>query len=276
MNMRRITSLTALLSFLITLWTSVVLYIMPHGRTAYWSDWRFWGLSKDEWGALHINLGILFLLALLLHIWYNWKPITNYLKNKAKALTVFTPDFNIALVVCLVCMIGTLLLIPPFSTILDFGESIKEAASRKYGEPPWGHAELSPLNSFAKKMDWDPAKAMAVLKDKGFNVESGRLTLRQIADANKVSPQDLYNAMLAVLDTGPEGGGLPDAPPAGFGMRTLQEIATEYDVPLDAMLRALKEKDIQAEPGQSVKTIAGKYDMNPYDVFEILKAGVKK
>lgn len=52
--MRKITSLTAFLSFFMMLLTSVVLYLTPQGRVAYWADWRLLGLSKEQWGAIHI------------------------------------------------------------------------------------------------------------------------------------------------------------------------------------------------------------------------------
>ena len=96
MKLRKITSLTMLVSFVFCILTSVVLYILPHGRVAYWADWSLWGLSKTEWDGLHINLGVLLLLAGLLHIYYNWKPITAYLKDKTRNLKVFTIEFNIA------------------------------------------------------------------------------------------------------------------------------------------------------------------------------------
>lgn len=72
MNMRKITSLTAALSFMLMVLTSVILYIVPQGRVAYWADWRLWGMSKTDWGNIHINLGLLFLLAGFLHIYYNF------------------------------------------------------------------------------------------------------------------------------------------------------------------------------------------------------------
>ena len=53
---------------------SVILYIVPQGRVAYWADWRLWGLIKSHWGNIHINLVLLFLIAVSLHIYYNWKP----------------------------------------------------------------------------------------------------------------------------------------------------------------------------------------------------------
>ena len=64
--------------------TSIILYLMPQGRVAYWADWRLLGLSKEQWGALHLNMGVLFILSLLLHLYYNWQPLLNYLKNTRK------------------------------------------------------------------------------------------------------------------------------------------------------------------------------------------------
>ena len=83
MTLRKITSLTATLSFVLTVVTSTILYLVPQGRVAYWADWRMWGLSKTQWGDIHINVGLLFLLALCVHIYYNWKPLVVYLETGA-------------------------------------------------------------------------------------------------------------------------------------------------------------------------------------------------
>ena len=48
MKIRRITSLTASLAFVLMLVTSLILFITPQGRVAYWADWRLWGLTKRE------------------------------------------------------------------------------------------------------------------------------------------------------------------------------------------------------------------------------------
>lgn len=81
MTMRKITSLTATLAFILMVTTSIILYVVPQGRVAYWADWRMGGLSKAQWGDIHINVGLLFLLALGLHIYYNWKPLMANLKT---------------------------------------------------------------------------------------------------------------------------------------------------------------------------------------------------
>jgi hypothetical protein len=59
MNIRRVTSLTAMIAFIAMLITSIILYIVPQGRIAYWADWRLLGLTKEQWGDIHINMGLL-------------------------------------------------------------------------------------------------------------------------------------------------------------------------------------------------------------------------
>ena len=227
MSIRKITSLTAFLSFFTVLLTSVILYIVPHGRVAYWADWRLWSLSKDQWGHIHLNVGFLFLLSLSLHIYYNWKPVVLYLKNEAKQLKVFTKDFNVAFILTIIFIIGTYVGIPPFSTIIKISDNIKESAARKYGEPPYGHAELSSIKTFAKKMDIDLKTTIALLSKSGYKVDNKTQTLKEIAMNNNVSPQQIYLAMTPAPDESAMFSGktqtLPDSPAPGAGNNALAD-----------------------------------------------------
>ena len=72
--------------------------VVPQGRVAYWADWRLWGLTKTDWGNIHINLGLLFLIALFVYIYYNWKPLISYLKNKAKQIKVYMSELKYHLI----------------------------------------------------------------------------------------------------------------------------------------------------------------------------------
>ena len=195
MNIRKIISLTMLISFVLCILTSVILYIIPHGRIAFWSHWKLWGLSKTQWGELHLNLGILLLLAGFLHVYYNWKPITAYLKNKSKQMKVFTVNFNVALILTLIAGFGTYFQIPPMSTIINISESIKDTASIKYGEPPYGHAELSSLKKFIKKADLDFSKSITLLRQAGIQFENETQIINDIAKENNLTPKQLYEIM---------------------------------------------------------------------------------
>ena len=270
MKIRRITSLTALLSFILLITTSIILYIVPPGRVAYWADWRLWGLTKTEWSNIHINLGFLLLLAISLHIYYNWKPIVSYLKNKAKQVKVFTREFNIALAFTIIFILGTYLFIPPFSWVLELSESIKDSAVIKYGEPPYGHAELSSLKTFTSKMGIDLAQSMARLNKTGIKFDSERQTIKEIAKTNTLSPQQLFLAMKPA-DEPAMTKKMPNIPPAAFGKRSLADICQEYNLNIPTILRGLADENIKVSSDLSIKKIAEQSNMNPIDIYEIVK-----
>lgn len=159
MKIRRVVSLISALSFIVIIVTSVVLYIVPKGRATCWANWHLWGLTKEQWGGIHINVGILFILSLGFHIYYNWKPMMTYLKDNARHLKIFTKEFNLALVIILVFIVGTYIQIPPFSSILEIRGGIKGTYAQKHGEPTYGHAELSSLKTFSQKI-WRDIKSM--------------------------------------------------------------------------------------------------------------------
>lgn len=263
--------MTMLISFVFCIVTSVVLYVVPEGRVSYWSDWRLWGLSKTEWGDLHINLGFLFLVAGLLHLFYNWSVVAAYMKNKARELRIFTPSFNAALVLTLVVGLGTYWQIPPMSTVLDIGHSFKDAAARQYGEPPYGHAELSPLASFYKKAEIDPAKARELFAKAGIVVDNERQTISALAARNHMTPKALYDiikpASAAVEATSVS---FPDEPVSGFGHKTLTEICTEYNLQSAMIIQGLAKENISARPEQTMREIAGSTKMDPHAFFTVL------
>ncbi len=273
--MRRITALTALLTLIIEIINSVILYIVPQGRIAYWADWRLWGMTKTQWTNIHINVGILFFLALFLHIYYNWKPITFYLKNKVKQIKVFTREFNIALILTAVFTVGTLVEVPPFSTIIDFSDSIKDEAAREYGEPPYGHAELSSLKTFASKMGIDIEEGLERLKKAGYQVENEKQTLKDTAMANSVSPQKIYKVMqpeapASAVFSG-EAKKLPDSPPTGMGNLTLADLCGKYNLNLKTVIRGLGDRGFKAVEEKTIKQIATDNNKSPVDVYDVIK-----
>lgn len=56
MKFRDLISVTALFAMAHILLTSTILYVMPAGRVAYWSNWQYLGLEKTAWGRQHVVL----------------------------------------------------------------------------------------------------------------------------------------------------------------------------------------------------------------------------
>ncbi len=271
MKIRKITSLTALLSFVVLITTSVILYIVPQGRVAYWADWHLWGMSKTQWGNIHINTGILFLMAILLHIYYNWKPIILYLKDKSKKLKILTPDFNIACVITIIVFAGTYFEIPPFSSIIKISDAIKDSAAKKYGEPPYGHAELSSLKSFSTRMGLDLTECMKSLENAGIRVESEKQTILEIAGQNKLPPKQVYANMKPVGTDAPGNiKKLPANPKPGLGRSTLSDICREYGFDVSFVIKKLAESNITATEGMTFKTISEQNNKSTMAIYEIL------
>lgn len=207
MKLRRIISLTAFITFIVLAYTGIMLFICPHGRIAEWTAWKIFGMSKEEYGAVHTTFMVLFLITGIWHIVLNWKSIVNYLKDKSKKLRIFTPEFSLALVICIVIFVGTMAGLTPFRQFLGAKEDFKDTWEVKYGSPPWGHAELNTLSKFCRNMEdyqrqqdvyitLDPQDALTVLREAGIEVEGADEKLIDIAAANSTSPQILSDIIL--------------------------------------------------------------------------------
>jgi len=280
--MRKITSMTVLISFIVLVFNSIVLYIAPEGRIAYWADWRFWGLTKSQWGNQHITIGFLFLAAVLLHLYYNWNPMLAYMKNKAREITIFTASFNVALIITAVFVVGTYYSLPPMNVILHVNASLKEAGAERYGEPPYGHAELSTLKMFAKKENVDLGQALALLKAAGYTAVEGKETIKDLARSHNLTPQQVYEIIKTAKRDSDTTKGLkkantfPDSPPSGFGRKTLEELCRNYNLSLDEIIGSLADLGIKVKAGLTLKENAKANGKEPMELFEIIHTIVNK
>ncbi len=287
MNMRKITSMTMLVSLLLLLINSVVLYIVPEGRVAYWADWHLVGLSKTEWGDQHITIGVLFLVASVLHIYFNWAPIVAYMKNKAREIKVFTGSFNVAVLITVLVAVGTYYQIPPMSTVLALGETFKHKGSIKYGEPPYGHAELSSIKLFSKKEGLDAEKAVALMREAGLQVEGAKDTIKKIAKNNKLTPQQVYEiikpakkvsalAVATVAKVDALATTFPDHPRPGFGKKSLDEVCTELGLNKQMIVTGLNGMGITCDSSMAIKEIGSANGQEPMEIFEAIRSLVVK
>lgn len=284
MNLRKIASMTLVWTIIVLTVNSIVLYVVPEGRVAYWADWTFLGLTKSDWGAQHTTVGFLFIFAGLVHIFYNMKPIMNYMKNKAKEFKFLSGANVIGLGLTIIFIVGTYFNVPPMSTIMNISEGFKDAAGEKYGEPPYGHAESSSLKMFTKRDNLDLAKSMELLKAAGIEVNSESETLIVIAGRAGVSPQQIYTIIKPAGVVKPVSAagnthndeavgnidGFVNGPQSGLGKKTLEAICSEYGLSLEIIMNGLTEKGIQAEASQKLKEIADANDTTPMGIYEIM------
>ena len=274
MSLRRVISLTLFLSIAMMLTTSIILYIVPHGRVAYWAGWTLWGLSKTQWGNLHTNSGLLMLIAGFCHVYYNWRPVTSYMKNKARNFKLFTPNFNAALAVIAVFATLTLLEVPPMAWIQDLGESIKDDGTEKFGEPPYGHAEESGLRTFLRNVGLDPEEAKANLAAEGIEANDPDVEIADLAHDNNLSPQELFEIMKGPEVQGAAGRkAIPTTMPMGTGKLTLEAFCHEYNRDVTQAVTILEAAGVKVDPGHSLKDIAVANGVEALGLLDLLREG---
>ena len=190
--LRKIVSLTVFISFLLLIISSVMLSIVPEGRVAYWADWHVL-FTKAQWADLHITGGALFLCAGLWHTVLNWKAIVAYARGSMAGGRRSRVALTAAVIICVVVYEGTLLGLPPMKQLVDLNDAVKAYQARKYGEPPFGHAETSTLKQFSAFLGLDCERLLLAMNDAGFTGNPAPESIfRDIAAANGMTPQELF------------------------------------------------------------------------------------
>jgi hypothetical protein len=265
MNLKKITSLTMLLSIVVMTYTGVILFIAPPGRVANWANWEILGLTKTEYASLHTTMMVLFVIASILHIYYNWRPIINYLSNKAKQIVVFTKEMVVAILLVTLFVGATLTLTPPFSSFLVWGEDIKESWEGEYGTAPYSHAELSSLESFCDKLNFNLEESEKILRSNGINYDITN-SLSQIAEENGVSPQFIYNLLKSNFSKD----GQTTTELTGLGKKQVKEVAITLGMSTDEFIQKLHKFGIEAKADDKFKDVVERYGKSPMDVISDL------
>lgn len=274
MSFRRIVSLVTTLSFLVMAYTGIMLFLSPQGRVANWANWQLLGLGKEDYAAIHINFMVLFLVASILHIYLNWTCLVSYLRNAARRLVVVTPEFLLALGLTVVVFAGTLLAWPPFRNLLALNATVKESWIASYGEPPYGHAELSTLSQFARYLGISPDDALARLRAGGLQVDDAGQTVDAVARRNGVPPQRVYDVLRPAAPAGPTGRSADNLPPgagSGLGRKTLADLEREGLIRLPVALERLKARGVDAGGDSTLKEVAGELGVSPHDLLRDLQ-----
>jgi hypothetical protein len=274
---RGFTSLATFASFAVMGITGIVAYFMPEGRVAYWTDWRLLALTKYDWGDVHTVSSILFMGAAGFHLYFNWKPFTNYLAGKIKEHLKFGRELALTGVLTLAVVAGSIYEAPPFSYLLDLSAYLKQSwvKSKEY-EPPFGHAELLSLRVFTKKMDIPFKEARDELVANGIKFESPEQSLEDIARANDTSAMNLYMLIkkfepreeLPVLYT-PE---MVEEKFAGTGVgrMTLKWMLEDIGVDSDVARKRLSANNIDIAEDETLKAAAERTGVEPIEMLKVI------
>lgn len=278
--------MTLVWSLIILTLNSIVLYVVPEGRISNWAVWKFWGLTKHDWSAQHTTVGFLFLFAGIVHIYLNWKPIMNYMKNKAKQFRLFSGASTVGFVLTLIFVVGTYYHVPPIITIVDFSEQIKEGAASKYGDPPYGQAQSSSLQGFASRMGLDLQKSIDLLGAAGIQVTDEKEMIQDIAKRSGNTPQQVYDIIKPAgfspspeeADSHTEGGSNGDieVPKSGMGKKTITQLCDEIGQDCAMIIEGLKKRGMTIDPDQKLKDLAAENGTGPMQMYEAMVEIVKE
>jgi len=255
--------------------SGVILYIAPPGRIAHWSYWSMLGLTKGEWQGIHIIFTFIIVIAGILHIIYNWKPLISYLSNKVSAKTSIRKELTFSLVAIVLIFVGTYYHVPPFSLVLDLGEDITDSWADETNEPPSSHAEKLTVAEISAQLNLKTKSVMQKLNKSGYGVADSTTTLEVLAEKYNVVPSEIYliinsgqsstNNQMKINPSSSYSQG------SGFGRKRLSEVLEDYNLTWEEGLELLKKNGITVKDDGKLKDIATENKKLPVDIINSLK-----
>ena len=259
-------SLYIVFSFLVLALSGLVLYVAPPGRIANWSIWRLVLLSKAQWQAVHTIFAFLFIVAASFHLYFNWKVLLAYLRSKLHEGLHMKREVGAASAAGVLLLALTIGGVPPFSSVMEAGDDIKNAWAAPSSEPPIPHAEDLTVQKLAETAKVPVEQARQNLLQHGVTMERADMTVKEIAASNQLSPEQVYQRMYAdsarpVVAQG-QGG--------GWGRRTVQDICTQYSVSSATGIERLKAAGFTATASTPLKDLALGSGRTPSDIAQII------
>ncbi len=126
-SIRAWVSLVLVFTFAALAVSGVVLYFAPPCSVADATGWTILALSKDQWSAVHVITSIVFLVVALVHLLvYNWGPLKAYIKQKTPSRLPVRRELIAAVVVFVLLLAGAISGAPPFGTVMDWHDAIRD------------------------------------------------------------------------------------------------------------------------------------------------------
>jgi Domain of unknown function (DUF4405) len=274
---RAFVAFTVAWAFLIATVTGVVLYIVPHGRVAYWTNWELAALNVDSWRDIHIMFGLVFVVGGIFHLYFNWKPFKHHLAERVAGQLHLRREIMVASIFAIFVLVSAIAQLPPVDWVFHLNDTVKGAwVTSPEFEPPFGHAEELSLAGFALRQRMNLEAAVAELRAKGVKFNSPRDKLKDIASANGTNAMNIYMLIKKFEQPLEVPFGAAYTPEmveqrfagTGLGGKTLAQICTEVGVPVDQAKVRLTKAGITAAEDENLKAIAERHSKVPMDVLK--------
>lgn len=250
---------------LILLVSGFILYVSPPGRYAHWVSWKLWGITKEEWQAIHTVFSLAFIILSIFHLFSaNWRTFIYYIRSKASAGFNKKFEFLFATLLIVIFFFGTFFSLPPFENVMTLGENLTNSWEKVEEKAPVPHAELLTLSELSFQLKMDSVEVLTrKLDNHKIKYENTTIqTLQEIGDANQMTPQEVYEIISKPAGNAMQG--------SGVGRKTIEEFALELNKSVDEILETLAANNIKAEKGETLKTIGENNDVTPREVYELI------
>jgi len=263
-------SFFALFVIIILFLTGIVLYFKPPGRIANWTHWTFLGLLKEQWQAIHTIFSITFVIISGFHLYYNWKVLMSYFKKKLQNGIHLKRELLLSSVLTILILVFTLVEIPPFSTIMIWGEDLSNSWSSEQSEPPIPHAEDFTLEELAESENTTIDNLINKLKSAGIEPKNDQEIVSELAKRYDLTPKQLFDKLEFRSDRkGSQRGGRGFG--GGFGRKTVSQLCKEANIPVETGLERLKQKNINAKQNDNLRNLADDYSITPIEIANIIQ-----
>ncbi|MBN2514014.1 MAG: DUF4405 domain-containing protein [Sedimentisphaerales bacterium] len=269
-------------SFAAAVITGAMLFVTPPGRVANWSNWTIWGLSKEQWSALHICFCVLFTIASVVHIVLNIRPLVNYFASRIQSARRLRYEWIGALLLCGLTGWGAIKPFAPFSSLLNLNTRVKHSWDSQPGQqPPVPHAELLTVVQLAKQAEMPVEQILENLAGAGITAGPENV-FGTLAEQAGYSPEKLFMIATGQSETqrrgqrrgGGEGqgesGGGGGSGGGGFGQQTLRQLCQESNLDVDTTLERLGQAGIRASADQTIRQVADENNIRPGDLRKLL------
>lgn len=252
-------------AFIVIIISGIILYMAPPGRYAHWVNWEILGLTKEGWQGLHTVFSYTFVILSIFHLFtINWITFLSYLKSKTQNGLNKKREFIISSVLFIVFLLGIIFSVPPFKSVMDAGEYLTDSWEKAEEEPPIPHAELLTL------VELDIQLTNFTLEEITNNLNKYQIkfdntnqqTLTEIAELNQTNPLEIYQQIIRKPKSQQQG--------SGIGRKTIESFTTEIGKSADDVLKILKENQIEAEKGETLKEIGENNNIPPRDIYNLI------
>ncbi len=257
-------------TFLVVLFSGLVLFIAPHDRIARWNAWRLAGLGSDTWPRLHVSTSLFSVLVISVYLFFDWNSSVKYVADRWHARPRPRLELSTGIAVGLAVAVVAGLGVPPAAQLFAWQDGVKASWQRAgAAEPPFGHAEVLPLPELASRTGLDLEATLAHLAQRGFRVESLETSLLDAARTLGITPVALF-AVLPEVPPRPASLAERYGPGSGVGRKTVAELARELGVPVDTALARLAARGVEARPEATLRGLAEGRGLESLDLVRIV------